>query len=187
LAKDIPSRGKLNKYLLYLNQHLKLRLKLNLNFRSPLTKSGGGSSHVSPSQHYQLQQTGSSPLQQQQQQQQQHLTVPNQGLAFIRPNLSPPQQQMLLAPPSASQLAQRRFSEVDAAIERHNSRRQAKRSQSVMYRQNANLPHGGRNRNRNKRSGSDVNTNDVEAVQVQQRRRESRALIVAPTLQQQLL
>ena len=147
--------------------------------------SGGGSSHVSPNQHYQLQQTGSSPLQQQQQQQQQqHLTVPNQGLAFIRPNLSPPQQTMLLAPPSASQLAQRRFSEVDAAIERHNSRRQAKRSQSVMYRQNANLPHG-RNRNRSKRSGSDVNTNDVEAVQVQQRRRESRPVIVAPTSQQQ--
>ena len=41
----------------------------------------------------------------------------------------------LLAPPTAEMLAQRRFSEVSAAIERHNSRRQAKRSQSVMYRQ----------------------------------------------------
>jgi hypothetical protein len=40
-----------------------------------------------------------------------------------------------LAPPSDEELlAQRRFSEVNAAIERHNSRRQAKRSQSVMYR-----------------------------------------------------
>lgn len=41
----------------------------------------------------------------------------------------------LLVPPTAEMLAQRRFSEVSAAIERHNSRRQAKRSQSVMYRQ----------------------------------------------------
>ena len=91
--------------------------------------------------------------------------------------------QMLLAPPNASQLAQRRFSEVDAAIERHNSRRQAKRSQSVMYRQNQQLPHGGgqQRRNRSKRSGSDVNTNDVEAVQ--HRRRESRPIILT---QQQL-
>ncbi len=89
---------------------------------------------------------------------------------------------MLLAPPNASQLAQRRFSEVDAAIERHNSRRQAKRSQSVMYRQNQQLPHGGQQRrNRGKRSGSDVNTNDVEAVE--HRRRESRAVILT---QQQL-
>ena len=42
---------------------------------------------------------------------------------------------LLLAPPTeAEQAAQRRFSEVNAAIERHNSRRQAKRSQSVMHR-----------------------------------------------------
>ena len=98
---------------------------------------------------------------------------------------------MLLAPPSASQLAQRRFSEVDAAIERHNSRRQAKRSQSVMYRQNQQqVP---QRRNRSKRSGSDVNSQDVEAVQhnaaqaaQHSRRRESRAVILTAP-QQQLL
>jgi hypothetical protein len=94
-------------------------------------------------------------------------------LTYLRPNLTPPQPPILLAPPDASQLAQRRFSEVDAAIDRHNLRRQAKRSQSVMYRQNQQMPHG-RNRNRSKRSGSDVNKSDIEAVQMQQRRRESR-------------
>ena len=36
---------------------------------------------------------------------------------------------MLLAPPTQEQLAQRRFSEVNAAIERHNMRKAAKRSQ----------------------------------------------------------
>ena len=47
-----------------------------------------------------------------------------------------PKNALLLAPPTESQLAQRRFSEVNAAIERHSTRRAAKRSQSVMYRQN---------------------------------------------------
>jgi hypothetical protein len=65
------------------------------------------------------------PQQQQAQQQQQHLTVPNTGVAYLRPNLSPPQP-VMLAPPDASQLAQRRFSEVDAAIDRHNLRRQVR-------------------------------------------------------------
>ena len=41
---------------------------------------------------------------------------------------------MLLAPPTQEQLVGRRFSEVNAAIERHNMRKAAKRSQSVMYR-----------------------------------------------------
>lgn len=45
-----------------------------------------------------------------------------------------PQNSVLLAPPTHEQLAQRRFSEVNAAIERHNMRKAAKRSQSVMYR-----------------------------------------------------
>ena len=139
--------------------------------------TGGSSSHTSPNQHFQLQQSSSQPTQQQQQ----HLTVPIPGHPFIRPNLSPTQP-MLLAPPSASQLAQRRFSEVDAAIERHNSRRQAKRSQSVMYRQNQQqVP---QRRNRSKRSGSDVNSQDVEAVQ-HNRRRESRAVVLTAPQQQQ--
>ena len=139
--------------------------------------TGGSSSHTSPNQHFQLQQSSSQPTQQQQ-----HLTVPTPGHPFIRPNLSPTQP-MLLAPPSASQLAQRRFSEVDAAIERHNSRRQAKRSQSVMYRQNQQqVP---QRRNRSKRSGSDVNSQDVEAVQQHNRRRESRAVVLTAPQQQQ--
>jgi hypothetical protein len=45
-----------------------------------------------------------------------------------------PKNSLLLVPPTQEQLVQRRFSEVNAAIERHNSRRAAKRSQSVMYR-----------------------------------------------------
>ena len=47
---------------------------------------------------------------------------------------SSPKNSLLLAPPTQEQLAQRRFSEVNAAIERHNMRKAAKRSQSVMYR-----------------------------------------------------
>ena len=39
-----------------------------------------------------------------------------------------------MAPPTQEQAAQRRFSEVNAAIDRHNMRKAAKRSQSVMYR-----------------------------------------------------
>ena len=156
------------------------------DFRSPLALNSGGASHVSSNQHYQLQQTVSTPLQQQQQQQQQsqqqHLMVPNAGASYLRPNLSPPQP-VLLAPPDASQLAQRRFSEVDAAIDRHNLRRQAKRSQSVMYRQNQQMSHG-RNRSRSKRSGRDVNTNDVEVVAMQQRRRESRSFVPSAAIQQ---
>ena len=46
-----------------------------------------------------------------------------------------PQNSLLLAPPSQEQMAGRRFSEVNAAIERHNLRKAAKRSQSVMYKQ----------------------------------------------------
>lgn len=41
-----------------------------------------------------------------------------------------PQNSVLLAPPTQEQLAQRRFSEVNAAIERHNMRKQAKREHS---------------------------------------------------------
>lgn len=61
------------------------------------------------------------------------LTVP----PAMGPQLSPtsPMSMSRLAPPTDEELvAQRRFSEVTAAIERHNSRRKAKRSQSVMYR-----------------------------------------------------
>merc|ERR1711862_302976 len=47
---------------------------------------------------------------------------------------SSPKNSLLLAPPTQEQLAQRRFSEVNAAIERHNMRKAAKRSQGVMYR-----------------------------------------------------
>ena len=50
------------------------------------------------------------------------------------PNKLSPKNSLLLAPPTQEQLAQRRFSEVNAAIERHNMRKAAKRSQSVMYR-----------------------------------------------------
>ena len=72
-----------------------------------------------------------------------------------RPSLNPPvisnpmpthspKNSLLLAPPTQEQLAQRRFSQVDAAIERHNMRKAAKRSQSVMYRPGQ-MP-GGKNR-----------------------------------------
>jgi hypothetical protein len=54
---------------------------------------------------------------------------------------------ILLAPPTeAEQMAQRRFSEVNAATERHNSRRQVKRAQSVMH----------KNKRRPARRGSEI-------------------------------
>lgn len=64
----------------------------------------------------------------------------------------------LLAPPTAEMVAQRRFSEVSAAIERHNSRRQAKRSQSVMY----------RNKRRASRRNSEVRHSPTEFGTYQQ-------------------
>ena len=69
-----------------------------------------------------------------------------------------PQNSLLLAPPSQEALAQRRFSEVNAAIERHNSRRQAKRSQSVMYRNKRGTQGGNQ---RAKRTNS-VNAEDAD-------------------------
>jgi len=56
-------------------------------------------------------------------------------------------------------LAQRRFSIVDAAMERHNSRRQAKRSQSVVYR--GGQP-GGLRRSRFKRSNADSHNAELD-------------------------
>jgi len=63
-----------------------------------------------------------------------------------------PQNSVLLAPPTQEQLAQRRFSEVNSAIERHNMRKAAKRSQSVMYR--GGRPEGGREGGGNRRKST---------------------------------
>lgn len=76
------------------------------------------------------------------------LTVPDSALAPSAASPASSTHALHLAPPSEGEMqAQRRFSEVNAAIERHNSRRQAKqRSQSVMY----------RNKRRTARRNSDV-------------------------------
>jgi len=117
--------------------------------------------------------------------QSQHLAVPPGGHPYQRAaGHSPPQMATVhLAPPTAGSLnqksqfythitinncfnsedlAQRRFSEVDAAIERHNSRRQAKRSQSVMYR--GGQP-GGARRTRSKRSSVDSHNAELDLAQ----------------------
>ena len=71
-------------------------------------------------------------------------------------HLAPPTGVGLPPPPTESELqAQRRFSEVNAAIERHNSRRQAKRSQSVMY----------RNKKKTNRRNSEIGGPDFDPFQ----------------------
>lgn len=90
--------------------------------------------------------------------QSQNLIVPPAGHPY--PCASPSHVATVhLALPTAEDIAQRRFSEVDAAIERHNSRRQAKRSQSVMYRVGQT---GGPRRSRSKRSGADVHKPELD-------------------------
>ena len=79
---------------------------------------------------------------------------PGNGAATAR-HLAPPLGG-LPPPPTESELqAQRRFSEVNAAIERHNSRRQAKRSQSVMY----------RNKKKTNRRNSEIGGPDFDPFQ----------------------
>ncbi len=101
--------------------------------------------------------------------QSQHLIVPPGGHPYQCPSGHSPSHvpTVHLALPTADDIAQRRFSEVDAAIERHNSRRQAKRSQSVMYR--AGQP-GGQRRSRSKRSGADANKPELDLAMPSTRR-----------------
>ncbi len=69
-----------------------------------------------------------------------------------------------LAPPSESEAqAQRRFSEHEAAVARHNSRRAAKRSKSVMYRAG-----GGPRRGPARRNSTDIQAPDMHTQQQQQ-------------------
>ena len=86
---------------------------------------------------------------------------------------------MLLAPPTQEQLAQRRFSEVNAAIERHNMRKAAKRSQSVMYRGGRpNIGHESRRKSTLRISNSvnasgDMLVNENDSMVLMSRRKKS--------------
>ncbi len=79
-----------------------------------------------------------------------------------------PQNSVLLAPPTHEQLAQRRFSEVNAAIERHNMRKAAKRSQSVMYR--GSRRKSMRTVNTDGVTGGAINSTDLMALQRHRRK-----------------
>ena len=90
-----------------------------------------------------------------------------------------PQNSVLLAPPTQEQLAQRRFSEVNAAIERHNFRKAAKRSQSVMYRGGRpNTGHEGRRKSTLRISNSvnasgDILMSEQDSLALMSRRKKS--------------
>ena len=89
-----------------------------------------------------------------------------------------PNNSVLLAPPTQEQLVQRRFSEVNAAIERHNMRKAAKRSQSVMYRGGRHEGREGRRKSTLRISNSCANSsgdilNDHDLALINRSRRKS--------------
>ena len=110
--------------------------------------------------------------------------MPNPGAGPVVVSVPMPQMQVspnnsvLLAPPTQEQLVQRRFSEVNAAIERHNMRKAAKRSQSVMYRGGRHEGREGRRKSTLRISNSCANSsgdilNDHDLALINRSRRKS--------------